>query len=123
MDRVPPPYFCTYTETIADIVNQRILHWPHPPLHKLDGLASTLPALEPRQSCDSPRAPTAVAPPTLRDPLLPQRQRILASIDVFLDDFIAAAQGSTRRLNKIRRILMQSIDHVFRPLDKVTPSA
>ena len=123
-----PPYFCAVTETIADVANQRILHWRHPPLHKLDHLANSLPA--PAASPDSGpllAKPTisnltvtraAVASPTLRDPLLPQRQRILAAIDIFVDDFISAAQGSSRRLNKIRRILMGAIDDVLRPLDE-----
>jgi hypothetical protein len=67
-----------------------------------------------------PIAPS-VDVPQGHNPLLPQRQRILAAIDVFVDDFIGAAQGSTHRLHRIRRILMHAIDDVLRPLDSADP--
>jgi hypothetical protein len=41
----------------------------------------------------------------------------LATIDVFVDDFIGAAQGNTSRLDRVRRILLTAVDQVFRPLD------
>ena len=109
-----PPYFCAATETIADMANDRILTWQHPPLHKLDRLASSLPPIRP-PSTKPEQARPAVDIPPVRDPNLPPRPRILGLIDIFVDDFIGAAQGSTRRLNRIRRILMHAIDEVFRP--------
>jgi hypothetical protein len=42
---------------------------------------------------------------------------MLAYIDVFVDDFIACAQGDQARLNRVRRILFHAVDNVFRPLD------
>jgi hypothetical protein len=38
-------------------------------------------------------------------------------VDVFVDDFIAAAQGSVSRLLRVRRILFHAIDQIFHPLD------
>jgi hypothetical protein len=44
-------------------------------------------------------------------------RRQLATIAVFVDDFIGAAQGPTARLNRVRRILLTAMDQVFRPVD------
>jgi hypothetical protein len=55
----------------------------------------------------------------LRDPHLhhPHHHQ-LATIDVFVDDFIGAAQGPTARsANRVRRILLTALDQVFRPVD------
>jgi hypothetical protein len=41
----------------------------------------------------------------------------VASVDVFVDDFIALAQGSTNRKRWVRRILMEAIDDVLWPVD------
>ncbi len=120
-----PPYFCAFTETVADITNERILKWRRPPRHHLEQSANTLPVSAPTaEPAPAPLAsvPPAVPQPTVRNPLLPQRQRILGGVDIFVDDFIGIAQGSTRRLNRIRRILMEAIDDVFRPLDSADPS-
>jgi hypothetical protein len=106
--------------------NRRILKWRHPGPHKLDRLASSTPGVEPIVTSPVydalPASTVAETLPLQRDPLLPQRQRILASIDVFVDDCIGAAQGTTRRLNRICRILMEGIDDVFRPLSPEDPS-
>jgi hypothetical protein len=101
-----PPYFCAVTETIANVANRRILKWRHPCPHKLDRLASSTPGVEPSVTSPSYDAllATTVAEtlPLQRDPLLQQRQRILASINVFVDDSLAqpkappvASTGST----------------------------
>jgi hypothetical protein len=103
-----PPYFCAFTETIADEANARINQWRREAPHRLDQLADTTIPL-----------PSQPLPATLhrpRDPLLPTHHRIKAFVDVFVDDFIAGAQGNTTRLQNIRRILMGAIDDVFRPL-------
>jgi hypothetical protein len=118
-----PPYFCAFTETVADVANERILKGRHPPLHKLDRLASSPPDESDRYVGPPVRVRRdhivtgSVPAQQIRNPLLPIRQRILGVIDIFVDDFIGAAQGSTRRLNRIRRILMEAIDDIFRPLD------
>jgi hypothetical protein len=55
-----------------------------------------------------------------RDPHLhPPHRRQLATIDIFVDDFIGAgAQGPTARLNRVCRILLNAVlDQVFRPVD------
>ena len=112
-----PPYFCAVTETIADVANQRILKWRHPMRHRLERLASSKTSPPTPTTADGRLPPSSVMVPTARNPNLPDRQRILSIIDVFVDDFIGAAQGSPRRLNRIRRILMTAIDDVLRPLD------
>lgn len=119
-----PPYFCAVTETIADLANRRLhqrRYYPHP--HRLEQLANTLPSPVP-MAAPSPvpvPAPVAPAPPALPNPLVRQHSRMLATIDVFVDDFIAAAQGPHFRLADIRRLLLQSIDDVFRPLTSSDP--
>jgi hypothetical protein len=52
---------------------------------------------------------------------LAQYTRPLQTIDIFVDDFIGAAQGSRERLARIRQVLMQAIDNEFRPLDPNDP--
>ena len=120
-----PPYFCAFTETVADLANRRILKWIHPPPHKLAHMANTrpvaAPSLPPLQQPVTPPPVSSEPLPLARDPLLPQRQRILASIDVFVDDFIGAAQGSPRRLTRIRDIVLHAIDDLFRPLCATDP--
>ena len=134
-----PPYFCAVTETIADLANERILKWRNPIRHNLEPKASTPPenatgapqtlitppvkACPTRPMVDTPAPPRPTTTPWLRDPSLTIRNpRILSQIDVFVDDFLGAAQGSKRRLNRVRRILMHAIDDVFRPVDGQDPS-
>jgi hypothetical protein len=62
--------------------------------------------------------PPPLSTPLSRDPHLAAfSRRPLATVDVFVDDFIAAAQGNAARLSRVRRILLTAIDQVFRPLD------
>ena len=137
-----PPIFCAATETIADIANHNLLKWRNPPLHRLEDFAATPPpppdsppAAAPPATCedpptrcsDSPHAAPPVWVPTLplplptptdRDPALHLlRRRPTATVDVFVDDFIGVAQGSPDRLRRVRRILLDAIDQVFRPPD------
>jgi len=69
-------------------------------------------------SCVAHTLPPPLPTPLLRDPHLhhPNRRQ-LATIDVFVDDFIGAAQGPPARLNRVRRILLTAVDQVFRPVD------
>ena len=55
----------------------------------------------------SPTPPHRTASPAARP---------LAYVDVYVDDFIAVAQGTPRALRTIRRHLLHSIDAVFAPL-------
>jgi hypothetical protein len=67
--------------------------------------------------------PSLPVPPTL-DPLLYKaRKRVLAAVDIFVDDFLGVAQGDASRLSRIRRILFTAVDDVFRPLDALDQSA
>jgi hypothetical protein len=63
-------------------------------------------------------APAYRDPPPAPPPHNHHRQ-LATSIDVFADDFIGAAQGTTARLNRICRILLNAMDQVFRPLSRV----
>jgi hypothetical protein len=114
-----PPYFCAATETVTDIANDRMAKWRNPPIHRLEAdtqVDVTGEELPPVIS-SSPEL-GALEVPTDLDPLLAcRRARQLAYIDVFVDDFLGAAQGNEARLNRVRRILMDSIDLIFRPLE------
>ncbi len=133
-----PPIFSTATETIADLANARLQQPGVPPPHHLDTLAESIPS-------PAPVAPTNMSslPPVVRDPSLPRSTRPLSYTDVFVDDFVAAAQDShasdsssctshasnisnldshasdISNRRRVRRILLHAIDDVFRPL---TPS-
>ena len=80
------------------------------------------PTVVPLQPVPSPTAhpnpkPAAnLAAPTLRDPLLPSSNKLLSYVDVFVDDFIALAQGPHNR-HRVRNILLHAVDQVFRPND------
>ena len=115
----PPPAFCTVTETIADITNQRLHRHRRFPRHRLDALADTpsgdtvtLPARLPQT--------TASEVPPARNPLLAHLSRPLASVDVFVDDFLAMAQAPATC--RTRRTLLHTIDQVFRPLAPDDPA-
>jgi hypothetical protein len=85
-----PPCFCAATETIADISNERILKWRNPMLHRLDALAATEPppTMAILHPPPAPLIPSLPVPPTL-DPLMHKaRKRILAAVDIFVDDFL-----------------------------------
>ena len=104
-----PPYFCSLTETVADLANDTLRQRPEQisEHHRLEDQADTAPAPLPETS------------PTL--PMDHNRQgyhqRPLAYIDVFVDDFLGLAQGDRRRRARVRRALLQSFDLVFRPLE------
>ena len=42
--------------------------------------------------------------------------RPLGRFEVYIDDFCGIAQGGARRHHQIRRILFDTLDHVFQPL-------
>jgi hypothetical protein len=37
--------------------------------------------------------------------------------DVFVDDLVTLEQGNTKKLHQIRRVLLTTLDEVFRPLE------
>ena len=128
-----PPIFSTATETIADIANERLRSNIEMPAHHLDDLAQSIQSPLPLSPLVTPSDLTCdtncpqVTPHLLgltRDPSLPTSQQPLAYTDVFVDDFIGAAQDPllphrSQELNNCRRVrkaLLHSIDDVFQPL-------
>jgi hypothetical protein len=59
---------------------------------------------------------SALQVPTVRDPSLPSTNKPVSYVDIFVDDFVGLAQGSSNS-RRVRRILMHAIDDVFRPLE------
>ena len=126
-----PPAFCAVTETIADLANRRLRRraprpaMPIPP-HRLESLADSF-APDPRTDLFIPTPPQrahnppAVALPHAVNPLLRCHNRPTKAFDVFVDDFIAVAQGNTASLRRTRRILLDTIDTVLRPLSPDDP--
>jgi hypothetical protein len=118
-----PPLFSTATKTIADIANRRILQHTDKPAHRLDELADSVPEKEEEIPNDGAKASNdvinhAVPIPTTRDPhLASAKRRKLQTVDIYVDDFIAAAQGDKATLTRVRRSLLYAIDDVFRPLE------
>jgi hypothetical protein len=106
-----PPYFCAFTESVADLANQSLRLQPSaPPTHPLSIIADN-PNNEPE--------PTSLPPQTTwhRDPfsaITPQQP--LAYVDIYMDDFVAIAQGSPSTLSAVRSTVFHAIDEVFRPL-------
>lgn len=112
-----PPAFCAVTETIADIANQRLhrtRQWPPP--HRLERLSNTLAS---EDVVDSPSSLLLDSPAP--NPLLVNLPRPLAAVDVFVDDFLVAAQGPPSALTRTKRTLLHTIDDVFRPLEPTDP--
>ncbi|KAL3822916.1 hypothetical protein ACHAXA_010699 [Cyclostephanos tholiformis] len=114
-----PPIFSTATETIADIANARITAFAPPMPHHLDNMAELI--------ASSPPALGGSTVPTLRvsrDPSLPSLPTPLAYVDVYMDDFVGAAQCSpagSRDIDnrrRVRRLLLQTVDDIFRPLSR-----
>ena len=108
-----PPAFTTATETIADLANGALHAGKSAPPHPLDIRAQMHDEIDEHTS-ETPSTEPKVAP----DPSLPSRQYPTAEVDVYVDDFIAVAQGDRKRLTNVRATLLHSIDSVFRPNDE-----
>jgi hypothetical protein len=112
-----PPCFCAATETVTDVANQRALNNWKPPPHRLDETADSAPDDE--QSLESSTSSRAATATDLPD-TIPNRdfkKRLLSRFDVFVDDFIGMGQGTRKQLTNLRRILLHTLDEVFRPLE------
>jgi hypothetical protein len=83
-----------------------------PANHPLEAIAAKGDRFE-----NSDTTPSA-SPTCTPDPSLPSRDDPIAEVDVYVDDFIAVAQGSPERLQMVRSTLLHSIDKVFRPNDE-----
>ena len=116
-----PPLFCSLTETITDIANDRFKNDPAKlPLHQLTQMAdrpdNETPVLSPTPAHPSSLPPT-VPVPHHRYPLTgTQHYKPLQYVDVYMDNFIAVAQGHPNLLKRVRTILFETIDQVLRPL-------
>ena len=106
-----PPYFCAFTETAADLANHYLADpshqpRPHPLTHQANNPTN--------ESTTTPTTPQSVwhRPPFLaKTPTQP-----LAYVDIYVDDFLALAQGPPQTLDNVRTTLFHAIDEVFRPL-------
>ncbi|KAL3808629.1 hypothetical protein ACHAXA_009010 [Cyclostephanos tholiformis] len=78
------------------------------------GLIASPPPAPPSTSCFSLSVP--------RDPSLPTPPTPLAYADIYVDNFVGAAQRSLARTGgldncrRVRRLLLHAVDDVFRPL-------
>ena len=107
-----PPLFCTATETVADLANEALrTHQPS----KQHLLYIRAEAVEP-----SP-APLFIQEHAnlTRDPYLQRpNAKLLAYVDVFVDNFLGLAQGPRHRRRHVRLTLFHALDKVFQPLDR-----
>ena len=110
-----PPAFSTATETIADLANQRLRRPDyHPSNHPLDQMAADVPLPVRTAQSLTPASEVAVEITTSRDPSLPTTGKPLEYVDIFVDDFVSLGQSPKTR--RVRKTLLHSIDHVFRPV-------
>jgi hypothetical protein len=124
-----PPYFCAVTETIADVANVRNLHHERPLSHRLDHLADSRPqdggegvTPKPPAPRERPACTTAVPePPHTHRSTRTRNSRPLAKFDIYVDDFLGIAQGRSKRLRQLRRVLFHTLDEVLRPKDQDDP--
>jgi hypothetical protein len=107
-----PPVFSMATETIADLTNTRIRRLAAPLPHHLDDLTDSIPSPDPVI-----RSPTAL-PPVERDTSLSYPSTPLSFTDIFVDDFVGAAQqqfpGHAELDNRRRvcHLLLHAVDDV-----------
>jgi hypothetical protein len=117
MDSVP--YFCSATETVANIANSKPTY-VHLPPHPLEQLANTLPPDIPNSHPPNSTAgmDQTLLTLTITTPLvLHPFHKPTRFTDIFIDDYVLGLQGiSPARLQHMRRLL-HSIDEVFRPFD------
>eukprot|EP00536_Pseudo-nitzschia_multiseries_P018339 jgi/Psemu1/55134/gm1.55134_g len=112
-----PPNFCAFTETIADLANATLstgLAAARRTPHRLD-----IPSEETPDASPASTARTATTPPEA--PAATQSttpcKKPVQYWDVYVDDFCGLAQGNQWTRRAIKRVLFQSLDKVFRPLD------
>ena len=67
------------------------------------------------------RSSSSVEAPISRDPCLPTQDRPLGYVDIFVDNFMTLAHGKLNQ-KQVRKILMQAVDQVIRPLQASDPS-
>jgi hypothetical protein len=112
-----PPYFCAATETMCDLANTSIKARNTFKVHPLDDVSETPVPPEPPmpRSCAAPSKLIAL-PEAVGVPVADQATRLVASHDVYVDDFISIAKGNSKRRREVKRSLFEALDSVFRPL-------
>ena len=107
-----PPYFCVIAETACDLANQMLRAGPQVDLntaHRLETVAST-----PPDDAESDLTHRRLATPT-PSTLAGKGRPPVASVDVYVDDFLLLAQTQRQR-DKVMRATLTAIDRVMRPL-------
>ena len=102
-----PPAFCAATETVADLANAKLASNEPQVAHRLETIAKT-----PPQDWEPPSNTEVQGPSTPR--LLLQQPLRLA--DVYVDDLVGAAQGGDTANLYLTRVILHSLDQVFRAL-------
>jgi hypothetical protein len=119
-----PPWFSVVDETGANLANAWLLRPLNTvPAHRLEDDCNTLPSSSASEASEPLHNPTSllapVAVPSTPDPVLSDLRRparILAKFDIYVDDYLGAVQGDSHRRSAVRRVLLHSIDRLFRPL-------
>ena len=107
-----PPLLYTATETVAHLANESLCsHHPSIP-HKLDERAAAI--------VPPPAPPLAEEHVNLtRNPYLRRpKAKLLAYVDVFVDNFLGLEQGPRHRRRHVLRTVLHALNKVFRPLDR-----
>ena len=109
-----PPYFTAVTETTCDLANAKLARPGQLEPHRLEGVAATPPPDD--DTLPSPPSPVVDIPPTLCATSRPP----VASVDIYVDDFLLLAQTAHQR-TKVMRATLSSIDDVLRPRSEKDP--
>lgn len=117
-----PPYFTSATETACDLANRALRTGLHPQRapHRLTQLAASTPpsgAALPAARYTTNKAWGLANAAFGLSPALPP----LASVDVYVDDFLLMAQ-TTRHRAAVLQHTLHSIDAVFQPLSPTDPA-
>ena len=107
------PIFCMAKDTVVDMANKFLpCNTPDLP-HRLDDMAEVIVRGEP-QTLKPALAGLS------RDPYLRRSSKNTATyVDIFVDNFIELAQGTTHQRRQVRQILFHSLDNVFRPCESI----
>ncbi|CAJ1941626.1 unnamed protein product [Cylindrotheca closterium] len=96
-----PPWFCAFTENVANLTNVDLQHNKRVPLHPL-GRAAAVTDFEVRD--------TQVVRP------IPKSHQPLKKMEVFVDDFVGMGQDHpSNPLTNQQAVLSHNIDKVFQP--------
>jgi hypothetical protein len=110
-----PPFFTTLTETACDLTNRAMSSHEQLPEHRLEAASRTPPVTHPKVSI--PRTWASDNEQFVQAP----KVQPLAKADVYIDDFLLAAQ--TKRLqSRLMRHALIAIDQVMRPVDATDPA-